>query len=65
LTQMVKKINLGMRFGLMQTKVGLTTLLRNFKFTVNEKTKEPLKMNPASLVLSAQGEIWLDAHKIS
>ncbi|RZC41793.1 p450 domain containing protein [Asbolus verrucosus] len=54
----------GMRFGLMQSKVGLTALLRKYKFTVNNKTKEPLKMKIYSFVLAAEGEIWLDAHEI-
>ncbi|RZB39764.1 p450 domain containing protein [Asbolus verrucosus] len=55
---------IGMRFGLMQSKVGLTALLRKYKFTVNNKTKEPLNMKVRSLVLAVEGEIWLDAHEI-
>ncbi|RZC32213.1 p450 domain containing protein, partial [Asbolus verrucosus] len=58
------RICIGMRFGLMQSKVGLTALLRKYNFTVSSKTKEPLKMKVNSLVLAAEGEIWLDAHKI-
>ncbi|RZB40991.1 p450 domain containing protein, partial [Asbolus verrucosus] len=58
------RICIGMRFGLMQSKVGLTALLRQYKFTVNNKTKEPLKMKVNSFVLAAEGEIWLDAYKI-
>lgn len=54
----------GMRFGLMQSKVGLTSLLRNFRLTLNEKTQEPLKMKTNSLVLAAKGEIWLNVHKV-
>ncbi|RZC40140.1 p450 domain containing protein [Asbolus verrucosus] len=53
-----------MRFGLMQSKVGLTALLRKYRFTVNNKTKEPLKMNVKSFILTAEGDIWLDAHEI-
>jgi cytochrome P450 family 6 len=48
----------------MQTKVGLTSLLKKYKFTVNKKTIEPLKMKVNSVILAADGEIWLDAHKI-
>ncbi|XP_044260375.1 cytochrome P450 6A1-like [Tribolium madens] len=58
------RICIGLRFGLMQSKVGLTSLLKNYRFTVNEKTKEPLKMQVRSLILAAEGEIWLDAHKL-
>ncbi|RZB40990.1 p450 domain containing protein [Asbolus verrucosus] len=55
---------IGMRFGLMQAKVGLTSMIRNFKFAVNEKTMEPLKMALDSIVLTAKGDIWLNAQKI-
>ncbi|RZC40782.1 p450 domain containing protein, partial [Asbolus verrucosus] len=58
------RICIGMRFGLMQTKVGLVALLRNYRFTVNPKTVEPIKMAINSFILSADGGIWLDSHKI-
>jgi cytochrome P450 family 6 len=48
-----------MRFGLLQTKVGLTVLLSNFEFSVCEKTKQPLELNPKSFITSAKGGIWL------
>jgi cytochrome P450 family 6 len=53
-----------MRFGLMQSKVGLTSLLKNYKFTVSKKTMEPLKMRARSFIPTAEGGIWLDAEKI-
>lgn len=55
---------IGLRFGLMQTKVGLASILRNFKFTVSPKTEEPLQMKANSIVLAAVGEIWLEAEKL-
>ncbi|XP_063929823.1 probable cytochrome P450 6a23 [Zophobas morio] len=58
------RICIGMRFGLMQSKVGLTALLKNYKFTVNKKTMEPLKINPTGGILSAEGDVWLSAEKI-
>ncbi|XP_063930103.1 probable cytochrome P450 6a23 [Zophobas morio] len=58
------RICIGARFGLMQSKVGLTTLLKNYKFTVNKKTLEPLKMKVTSVVLAAEGEVWLNAEKV-
>ena len=54
----------GLRFGLMQTKVGLTAALKRYRFTVNKKTQEPLKLNVKSMLTSAEGEIWLNAEKI-
>ncbi|XP_063930105.1 probable cytochrome P450 6a23 [Zophobas morio] len=58
------RICIGARFGLMQSKVGLTTILKHYKFTVNKKTIQPLKMKITSIVLAAEGEIWLDAEKV-
>ncbi|KAF2898969.1 hypothetical protein ILUMI_07205 [Ignelater luminosus] len=58
------RVCLGLRFGVMQTKVGLTVLLRNYKFSLNHKTKTPLKMDPYSYMLSVEGDIWLNAEKL-
>ena len=49
---------------MMQTKVGLTTLLKHYRFTVNGKTREPLKMKVDSMITAAEGEIWLNAEKV-
>lgn len=54
---------IGMRFGLMQTKVGLGILLNNYKFTLNEKTVSPLVMDPVGLVLASKDGVWLNAEK--
>lgn len=55
----------GARFGLMQTRVGLALLLRDYKFSVNiEKTPMPLKYKVTSIFLAAEGGIWLDVQKI-
>nr|XP_008200098.2 PREDICTED: probable cytochrome P450 6a23 [Tribolium castaneum] len=58
------RICIGMRFGLMQSKVGLTSLLKKYKFTVNKKTQEPIKFQVNPFILAAEGEIWLSAEKI-
>lgn len=53
-----------MRFGVMQAKVGLTSLLRDYKITLHEKTLFPLEIDKASLVTSAKGGIWIKLQKI-
>ncbi|CAH1382253.1 unnamed protein product [Tenebrio molitor] len=58
------RVCIGMRFGLMQSKVGIASLLKQYKFTVSKKTMEPLKFKARSLTPAAEGEIWLDAEKI-
>ncbi|KAJ8940734.1 hypothetical protein NQ318_005485 [Aromia moschata] len=56
--------NKGERFGIMQTKVGLSCILRNFKVTLNKKTQLPLKMDPTKIFPVAEGGIWLNLEKL-
>lgn len=52
---------IGLRFGMLQTKLGLISLLRKFKYTLNEKTKLPVEMDPESIfVLSVKGDVWVN-----
>ncbi|RZC35131.1 p450 domain containing protein [Asbolus verrucosus] len=55
---------LGLRFGLMQSKVGLVSLLKKYKFTLNTKTKQPMTFRVHSFFLAADGDVWLDAEKL-
>jgi cytochrome P450 family 6 len=48
-----------MRFGLMQTKVGLITLLNKYKFDVCDKTPIPMVFDPRSNFISADGGVHL------
>ncbi|KAB0791057.1 hypothetical protein PPYR_02857 [Photinus pyralis] len=57
------RICIGMKFGVLQTKVGLTALLMNYKFTVNPKTKRPIKLIPFGHSTKVDGGLWLDAVK--
>ncbi|KAH8394682.1 hypothetical protein KR222_001678, partial [Zaprionus bogoriensis] len=54
----------GMRFGQMQTRIGLAQLIRNFRFTVCEKTEIPLVYNPKSFVLGTIGGIYLRLERV-
>jgi hypothetical protein len=53
----------GMRFGLMQTKVGLVSLLSKYQFSVSKKTPIPLAIDPKSFNLSPLGGMWLQIRK--
>lgn len=55
----------GLRFGLIQSKIGLITVLKDHKVTLNPKTSLPLTIDPGSLVLAAKDDIWLDIKKLS
>jgi hypothetical protein len=48
-----------MRFGLMQTKVGLVSLLSSYEFSVCDKTSIPLKRDPKQFISMPIDGIWL------
>ncbi|XP_018576754.1 cytochrome P450 6a2 isoform X1 [Anoplophora glabripennis] len=58
------RVCIGERFGVMQTKVGLTSILRNFRVTLNKGTQLPLKFSVKSNITTAEGGIWLDIEKV-
>lgn len=53
----------GKRFGLLQTKVGLTMLLKHFRFFLNEKTKVPIEIEPFSFTLLPKS-VFLDVEEV-
>ncbi|XP_069702396.1 probable cytochrome P450 6a14 [Periplaneta americana] len=53
------RLCIGMRFGLMQTKVGLVNLLSKYEVSVSEKTSVPLVLDQKSFILSPKGGMWL------
>lgn len=55
----------GQRFALIQTKVGLIALVRNFKFRINPKTELPVKLDPLKFFTGTVGGLWLDVEKIN
>jgi hypothetical protein len=55
----------GLRFGMMEIKTALVTVLRDYKFTVNPRTHVPVQPSPISLMYDAIGGLWLDCEKIS
>ncbi|XP_053698287.1 probable cytochrome P450 6a14 [Sabethes cyaneus] len=55
---------IGMRFGLLEIKFAIVQLLNRVRFTVNERTKEPLNMSVKSTMLDVEGGIWLDTSRI-
>ena len=51
---------IGLRFGMMQARVGLVTLLRNYQFSFCEKSVVPLKISKKSFILTAEGGVYLN-----
>ncbi|GFG37779.1 hypothetical protein Cfor_07812, partial [Coptotermes formosanus] len=53
----------GMRFGLMQTKVGLISLLSKYQFSVSKKTAIPLVFDTKTFLMAPVGGMWLQIRK--
>lgn len=58
------RICLGVRFALLQSRLGLAMLLKDFRFAVNEKMKLPMSFDKKSIILAADGGLWLTATRI-
>uniref|UniRef100_A0A6P7F136 Probable cytochrome P450 6a13 n=1 Tax=Diabrotica virgifera virgifera TaxID=50390 RepID=A0A6P7F136_DIAVI len=57
------RICIGMRLGKLQSKIGLITLLKNYRITFNEKTKLPLTLAFATISMPKDG-IWVNLDPI-
>lgn len=58
------RICIGLKFGMLQTKLGLAMLLRQFRFEVCDKTKIPLDIDSVSLLHIPKGGVWLNVSEI-
>lgn len=55
---------IGYRFGMVQTRIGLISLLSKFEFSGCDKTMGELKYSLRNVVLSPEGGMWLKVTKI-
>lgn len=55
---------LGMRFGLLQSKIGLVSLINQFNFKLNEATPYPPKYLHSAFILTVDGGIYLEATRV-
>lgn len=55
---------IGLRFGLMQTRIGLVKLLQNFEFSTCARTQIPFKYSLTSIIHSPENGTWLKIKKI-
>ncbi|EDW91090.1 probable cytochrome P450 6a21 [Drosophila yakuba] len=55
---------IGMRFGQMQTRIGLALLIKDFKFSVCEKTTIPMKYNKEMFLIASESGIYLKAERV-
>lgn len=54
---------IGLRFGMMQARIGLITLLRNFRFSVGARMSHPAKISKTQTVIACEGGVWLNMNK--
>ncbi|XP_058123884.1 cytochrome P450 6A1-like [Anopheles ziemanni] len=60
------RICIGMRFGLLQTRLGLAMLLRSYSFGVEEsEANRTLRIDPINLIHGPAGEVWLNIERIT
>lgn len=55
---------IGLRFGMMQTRLGIATILNDFKVTTSKKTLIPMKFQPDGQLLSPDGGMFLNIEPI-
>lgn len=55
---------IGLRFGLMQTKISLIQLLKNFKFSTSPRTPIPMVLHTTSVVMSPRDDMHLRVEKL-
>lgn len=53
-----------MRFGIVQAKVGLVSLLRDYRVKLHPKTEVPLTLDPTCIISSAKGAVYVNLEKI-
>ncbi|XP_065094820.1 cytochrome P450 6a8-like [Ochlerotatus camptorhynchus] len=58
------RICIGMRFGTIQARVGLASLLRRFRFSVCDKTQIPVKYSRTNFILGPANGVWLKAEML-
>lgn len=54
----------GARFGLMQSKIGLIQIIKNFRVSVSPKTKLPLTINGKLTLITTKETLYLKVHNI-
>ncbi|XP_057660428.1 cytochrome P450 6a2-like [Diorhabda carinulata] len=58
------RICVGKRFGLLQSKLGIATLVKDYEVTLSDRTKKGFKFVSSELILRKDGDVWLQLKKI-
>lgn len=49
---------------MMQAKVGIISMVHNFRMTISSKTDLPIKMDPTKFFIGTVGGLWIDMEEI-
>ncbi|KAH8277879.1 hypothetical protein KR018_009448 [Drosophila ironensis] len=55
---------IGMRFGQMQSRIGLALLIKNFKFSVCDQTPIPMKYRKDAFLIASESGIYLKVERV-
>lgn len=55
---------IGLRFGMMQTRLGIATILNDFQVTPSKETIIPMRFQPETILLSPLGGMHLNLERI-
>ncbi|KAL3280009.1 hypothetical protein HHI36_017517 [Cryptolaemus montrouzieri] len=59
------RLCIGMRFAMIQVKIALSLMLKNYTFRLNSRTKLPITMEKKGIILAPIGGIWIDFTEIN
>lgn len=49
---------------MIEAKIGLSSILKNYKIVLNEQTKVPLELDKDSQLTQVRGGIWVNVEKL-
>lgn len=55
---------IGMRFGKVQSRLGVAMLLDKFKFSVAEKTEKPIQYDNTNLLIASKNGVYLNVERV-
>lgn len=54
----------GLRFGIMQSTIGVVQILRNFKLSLSTKTELPIQIDEQRFLIKEKSPIYLKLEKL-
>ncbi|GJQ77924.1 Cyp6a9 [Trypoxylus dichotomus] len=58
------RICIGLRFGMMQSRVGLALILSKYRVKLHSKTVTPIGVSPTAFLMASKNKVWLELEKL-